>query len=81
MKTNKLTTVNVIEVNGYDIQEIHAFADTPEGNKEAEELYKSLINENSVKDAIIEPATMEDAIENGFWWNGKDYTVSLVHST
>jgi hypothetical protein len=78
-KEKKMNTVNVIEVTDTDsmsIDQLAAFPDTPEGNKQAEDLFIKLIEEKHPK----EIAQISFAVEDG-WFCCDNYYLAIVHST
>ncbi len=83
----RLHTVNVIEITNGDFQGIRSFADTPEGNKRAERLFKRLVKEFELQEEGVVPSDAEDMqnylndgiFESGPQWSG--YQLLLTHST
>jgi hypothetical protein len=74
-----LNTVNVIEVpdqSTMGVGKLVSFPD-PEGNSQAEDLFRTLVRENSQG---ISAGMIEEALEDGFFWQGT-YWVGIVHST
>jgi hypothetical protein len=69
-----LETVNVVEQTSEYNMSIRSFPETPEGNKQAEELFRNCLEDNEV------PAEDIDSyIEDGLWENG-EYKIFLCHS-
>jgi hypothetical protein len=72
----KLQTVNVIEYRADAILSIQSFTDNEEGNKEAEEVFESIMRErNGVVDEDVE-VSLEDG-----WYEEGDYQLFLTHSS
>ena len=71
-----MQTVNVIELMGENNISVRAYEDTPEGNKNAEDIFTACIKEN----ADVAEADIPSYIEDGFFEEG-DYRLFLVHST
>jgi hypothetical protein len=83
----KLHTVNIIEITNGDLQSIRSFADTPEGNKQAERLFKRLVKEfeaqtlTTKRDAVLSnPADMQNYLDDGIF-EEDGYQVIISHST
>jgi hypothetical protein len=78
----KLNTVNVIEFTNGNLQSLRAFAESPEGNKAAEELFVKCINENKseIPDGDNGLAA-ETWLDNGYFNSGCGYEIYLTHST
>jgi len=71
-----INTVNVIEFWDDTIQTLHAFPDTPPGNKAAEACFLRIAEENRMPRSMA-----EECVENGYWEaDDSDYQVLLVHS-
>jgi hypothetical protein len=70
----KISTVNVIEYFNGTVNNLSAFADTREGNDEAEALFTSIAKENGMSDADTDVCLEEGMYEQG------DYQVFLTHS-
>jgi hypothetical protein len=74
-----LNTVNVIEVpdlTTMGVGKLASFPD-PEGNSQAEDLFQTLVRENSPETPA---GQIEAALEDGYFWQG-NYWVGIVHST
>jgi len=69
-----MKTVNVIEYFDETIQSLHAFEDNPEGNKEAEEVFRQLAEENECEDVDV-------ALEDGYYEVASGYQVFIVHNS
>jgi hypothetical protein len=76
--TQKFHTVNVIKQIGVSVAELVAFADTPEGNKSAEELFKNWVNNLAAANVFAE--TLDAFLEDGIYQNG-DTSIIICHST
>ena len=77
-KAVKLHTVNVLEVtdeNGAD--GVRSFADTQEGNKQAERLFRRCMKENG---ADMSRHSVDAALDMGIWSDGHGYNLYLTHS-
>lgn len=72
----KLNTVNVIEMADGSVVSLAAYPDTPEGNKEAEQWFKDVANENTGYGM----EAIEESLDDGIVEDGT-YSVLLVHST
>ena len=70
----KVDTVNVIEYAEDDLQGIVSFDETPEGNKEAEAHFKSILEENKV-----DAEDIDSFVEDGYWEQGS-YQIFISHS-
>ena len=77
MKTTAIQTINIIEYANNTVTGIRSFADNKNGNKEAENLYCSIIKEHDPD--TIEPE-LDLFLENGYYEQG-DYQIFLTHST
>jgi hypothetical protein len=76
-----MNTVNVIEildVNNMAVQQLVAFPDNSIGNKQAEELFCQLIEENYP--GVTTPDDKDSHLDDGFFWRDS-YYVCIVHST
>ena len=74
-----MNTVNVIEIPDLtfmNINQLVAFEDTTEGNKQAEALFRSLVSANY----DISKSAMDARIEYGYFTRD-NYYVAIVHST
>ncbi len=74
-----MNTVNVVEINGDDglISGLRSFEDTPEGNREAETLFLSIVKEST----DVAEADYPTVVENGFCDVPGGASIQLVHST
>lgn len=72
-----MNTVNVIEINNdFQVQQLKAFPDTPEGNQAAETLFRKIAKENTdFNDAQIDFCIEEGTLNLGNW------AILIVHST
>lgn len=74
-KSNKIATVNVIESDDLDeITSVTSFSDTPEGNKDAEEMFISLILKNGANKSDV-----ASYVDDGSFSDGPN-KVYLIHS-
>ena len=74
-----MNTVNVITTDAERfVQAVNAFEDTPEGNQQAEAIFKKKLN--TVLDLDVTEYEAETFIEDGFAENGAGETCQLVHS-
>ena len=73
-KSEKIKTVNVIEYADDTILSVHSFKENKTGNKEAEELFSSMVIENDG-----DPVKMNDYLDDGVY-TGHGYSVYIVHS-
>ena len=71
-----IQTVNVIEYADDAIQGIRSFEDTPDGNKEAENVFHDIVKEN---DPDATEAEINFFIEDGFHEQG-DWQLFITHS-
>jgi hypothetical protein len=72
----KLNTVNVIELFSGIFESIHSFTDDAEGNKEAENLFATILEGNEFS---ISAEELSDIIDEGHFECGK-FELLLVHS-
>ncbi len=75
-----MNTVNVIEISDtgtMSINQLVAFPDTPNGNAQAEELFKALVHENA-SDPSQHDTNM--LCEDGYFSEGT-YYCAIIHST
>lgn len=72
----KAQTVNVIEYSNDVIKNVNSFSDDNEGNAEAEEHFKTIIQEC---DSEVTDEEMEVFVEDGFHEQG-DWQLFLVHA-
>ena len=82
-KAVKLHTVNVVEItNGNEVQGVSSFSDTPEGNKQAEKLFKRLVKEYESQDKYTVPSDAEDMQNylNDGVFDVVNYQILLTHS-
>lgn len=77
----KLNTVNVIEIINEDVQRLTAFPESPEGNKAAEELFKTLVKEHTADVQLWDDDDLQPLLEEGLYDDGQGYELNLVHST
>lgn len=74
----KVNTVNVIEqTTDFSVFQLFAFQDNEEGNREAEERFRSLVTEHN---NAVSWARLNEALEDGRYESG-DYVVIICHST
>lgn len=73
----RLSTVNVIEYKDGAVFSVQSFTDNEKGNKKAEEVFKSIIEERDDKE--VTPALIDAYTEDGIYEEG-DYQLFLVHS-
>ncbi len=71
-----INTVNVIEMSEGNIVGMASYPDTPEGNKNAEQRFRDVANENTGYPL----GAIEEAIENGIL-EDHTYSVLIFHST
>jgi hypothetical protein len=79
----QLNTVNVLELSNTEFQGIRSFADNPEGNKRAEQLFRRLIEayENSLpQDAPRSDEEDFQAYIEGGLYEHTGYQIILSHS-
>lgn len=81
VESPRLSTVNVIEVINEDVQRLTALPESPEGNKAAEDLFKTLIKEHTANVTLWDDEDLQPFIEEGLYDDGQGYQVLLVHST
>jgi len=74
--TTAVSTINVIEYANDTVLGVRSFTDNESGNKEAEEVYRSIIKEHDPDSTIHE---VEMFLEDGYYEQG-DYQVFLAHS-
>jgi len=72
-----LFTVNVIEMSYDDILQLVAFPETPEGNENAEKLFRAMVLENY---SDISTDDLDSYVEDGMF-HKDSFSVLLVHST
>lgn len=75
-----LATVNVVEMPDTDdmtIAQLTAFADTEQGNQEAEQLFAELVKENYAETTEEE---IQESLEDGYFQR-HNYRVYIIHST
>lgn len=77
--TSKINTVNVIEYANDNLVGIQSFLDTPEGNKEAEQAFTSILKEDSSMCFVLTDEEIEACIEDGYFEQG-DYQLFISHS-
>jgi|WetSurMetagenome_2_1015567.scaffolds.fasta_scaffold316446_2 hypothetical protein len=70
-----IRTINVVEYADDTVQQVVAYPDTPEGNGEAEAMFKACAMENG----MAEVDTV-DCLNDGLFEQG-DYQVFIVHSS
>lgn len=71
-----ISTVNVIELMGESNITIRSWNDNPEGNAEAEKIFRACLKEN----ASVSDEDVEACIEDGHYEEGT-YQLFLVHSS
>ena len=74
----ELSTVNVIEYADGAVLSVRSFNDNGKGNKEAEKLFKSIIEARDDKE--VTPALIDAYTEDGIYEDG-DYQLFLTHSS
>jgi hypothetical protein len=72
--STKIDTVNVVEYANDALLSVRSFTETPEGNEEAEGLFRSLAQENG-----IDADEIEVGLEDG-WVESGDYQLFISHS-
>jgi hypothetical protein len=75
-RTNKIATVNVIEINDGNVTQIVSFKDNKKGNNEAETLFVKIAQENGATDD-----EMDVCLESGYFGQSNDYIVCITHSS
>lgn len=78
----RLATVNVVEMANDEMQSVRSFVDNPEGNKQAEKLFKRLVKEHEAlfdENAKSLPGDIQDNIEDGCY-DDSGYQLFLTHS-
>lgn len=77
----KLNTVNVIETYNGVPHSLHSFADNPQGNKQAERLFrKFIVTYNNANFSLpLSAKNIAHSLDDGFW-SANNYTVFLTHS-
>ncbi len=76
-----INTVNVIEYYG-EIRAVHAFSDNPEGNKQAEELFKKLAQKEFIlTKRRFSDEEIEVGLEDGYLETNDDWKLYITHST
>ena len=73
----KQNTVNIVEYATDSIIGLRSFSDDPEGNKEAEETFRSVIKEH---DSEVTDEELDAFVEEGYHEQG-DYQLFLTHSS
>lgn len=75
-----INTVNVLEITGGNFQSLRAFPETPEGNKEAEEVFRKCVKENwdNCRGELTDE-TLDSITEDGHF-EECTYELLLVHS-
>lgn len=82
-KAVKLRTVNVLEFTNNEFQQAQSFADTREGNKRAEKLFRRMVLEQFKGNADLVPPDAEDMdafLDNGIFDEVQGYQVLITHS-
>ena len=75
----KVNTVNVIQRTEDSSYLVMSFSDDEQGNKEAEELFTSIVkSKNSDAESLVD-YRIDEILENGYYEIG-EYELSLVHS-
>ena len=72
-----IKTVNVIEYAGDDLVSIRSYSEDEEGNKEAEDTFKSIVKEH---DSEVTDEDLDSFTEEGYHEQG-DYQLFLSHSS
>jgi hypothetical protein len=68
------------DVGDADVQGVHSFADTPEGNKRAEKLFLRCIKQNyPLFDKLMTKVDKTDLLDEGYFVYG-NYRILLTHS-
>ncbi len=83
-RARKLHSVNVLEMVDDDIQQMISFSDTPAGNAKAEKVFAQMIQDQvgpPEDGGVLDPDTMADFIEDGYWQDTTGYQIFLIHST
>jgi hypothetical protein len=57
-----------------------AFSDDEEGNKKAEEFFRSLLTKNYGEPEVPEDV-FESSLDDGYWDGKRGYTLFIVHSS
>ena len=71
----EIATVNVIQLSDGQVQSMHSWVESPEGNKAAEKKFSELAV------ALGCPQNdVESYIEDGYFWTKTHYGIMLVHS-
>lgn len=78
-KTNRIATVNVIEMVDGRIIGLASYSDTQEGNKEAEALFKELYRENT-RGVAFRKADFQLLLDDGAYEDSNGYQLIITNS-
>ena len=82
-KALKLIAVSVIEMSGGELQSTRTFVDNPEGNQEAEKLFRKLVAEHEDPESPHMRSDEEDFVnylDEGVYEDCSGYQLFITHS-